>query len=345
MTEAVALQPKPSLLSAGGRRRCLLKIPAYLRSSKGVLPALFNMLIATRRLYGTSLYLERFGRLPDYANPKSYSEKVQWRKLFDRNRELVICCDKLRARRFAAERVPDIGFARILWSGINPSGMPLSKLVPPYVIKPSNRSKKIILVRAPEDVSQTKTKGRCRGWLESPPHNANLYEWGYKRTTGKIIIEEFLSCPGEHDSPPNFKLFVFAGKVRWIFYSDPQHERRGLYSASWEPLDLDRWNRGRRDVFSSDIPAPANLTAIVQAAEAIGAGFDHVRVDLYNIEGRIVFGEMTAYPYGGFATWVRKTSAFTPFPPRDVDDELGSYWELPEVSWLKRLRRGLFRQT
>ena len=335
-------KPKRSILAAGARRRCFREIPGYFHNSHGVFAALFNALIAARRLYGTSLYFERFGRLPDYAHPRGYSEKVQWRKLFDRNPAIASFCDKIAARELALQRAPGIRFAEILWCGKDPEALPLDTLQPPFVVKPSNRSGASLLIRCTADVSQKKIRNACRKWVVSPPYGAGLYEWGYRRTTGRIVVERFLSRPGKLDPPPDFKFYVFSGKTQWVFYSNSYEEQRGLYSPMWEPLPLDRWNKARRDVLSMAIPAPAALDKMVGMAEAIAAGFDHARVDLYAVGGEVFFGELTAYPYGGFATWLRKTAGCDPYPERDVDDELGSHWTLPKVSWPKRLRRGLF---
>jgi hypothetical protein len=322
--------------------RCLRDVWTYFSTSRQLSAALFNTLIALRRLPGTALYYERFGRLPDYANPRSYSEKVQWRKVFDRNPEFSVCCDKLAARELARARAPVIQHAEILWCGDDPAAIPLETLTPPFVVKPSNRSGCIILVRQAEDLNPTAIRSRCREWMAMPPHGATFYEWGYRGTVRKIIVEQFLSRRDELVSPINIKIFVFAGKAKWIFYSDQHGNERGVYTPVWEPLSVDRWRKRRLEIFSMEVPAPPNLETMVAAAEAIAAGSDHARVDLYIVDGSVFFGEITAYPYAGYTTWVRKGSRCDPYPPRDIDDEFGAHWLLPKIPWPTRLYRGLF---
>jgi hypothetical protein len=288
------------------------------------------------------LYYERFGRFPDYADPRSYSEKVQWRKVFDRNPGLSVFCDKLAARELARLRAPDIQHAKILWCGDDVAAIPLETVTPPFVVKTSNQSHCIILVRKAEDLQAAAIRSRCRRWMAMPPHGAAVYEWGYKGTVRKIIVEQFLSRKKELVSPVNIKIFVFAGKARWIFYSDGHGNQRGVYTPLWEPLPVDRWRKGDREILSMGVPPPPNLETMVASAEAIAAGFDHARVDLYNIDGSVFFGEITAYPYAGYATWVRKGSRCDAYPARDIDDEFGAYWVLPEIPWPTRLYRGLF---
>jgi hypothetical protein len=81
---------------------------------------------------------------------------------------------------------------------------------------------------------------------------------------------------------------------------------------------------------------------MVASAEAIAAGFDHARVDFYDIDGSVFFGEITAFSYAGYTTWVPKRARCDPYPPRDTDDEFGAHWLLPNIPWPTRLRRGLF---
>jgi hypothetical protein len=333
---------KALLVKRAARRRCLKDIGTYFSTSRRLSAAIFNTLIALRRLSGTSLYYQRFGRFPDYANPRSYSEKVQWRKVFDRNPEFSVFCDKLAARELARLRAPALRHARILWCGDDVEAIPLETLTPPFVVKPSNQSNCIITVRQPGDLKPFEIRNSCRQWMAMPPHGAAVYEWGYRGTVRKIIVEQFLSRQKELVSPVNIKIFVFAGKARWIFYSDQHAEQRGVYTPQWEPLPVDRWRKGRLEVLSMAVPAPPNLETMVASAEAIAAGSDHARVDLYDVDGSVFFGEITAYPYAGYTTWVRKGSRCDPYAPRDIDDEFGAHWLLPEIPWPTRLYRGLF---
>ena len=94
--------------------RSLLKLPQYLSAGDGVLGATANAAIAVRRLPETAVYELSFGRIPNYWSPRTYTEKIQWRKMFDRNPELAIWCDKLAARDLAQQRAPGVRLPTLL---------------------------------------------------------------------------------------------------------------------------------------------------------------------------------------------------------------------------------------
>jgi hypothetical protein len=208
--------------------------------------------------------------------------------------------------------------------------MPLSDIPPPFVVKANNRSRAILLVRSAPDLDAHRIRNTCREWLGRSAYGAPFREWGYTETSTAVMIEAFLSVAEQPAPPPDYKIDVFSGKARQIFYCDRAGNVRAMFAPDWEPLDLDRWLWGRLQPFARDAPAPANLGKMVGIAETIAADIDYVRVDLYNLHGEIVFGELTAYPYSGFGTWVRKGALCNPWPPRDYDDELGDLWQLPE---------------
>jgi len=114
---------------------------------------------------------------------------------------------------------------------------------------------------------------------------------------------------------------VFAGWVEivWVDQDRFTHHRRNLYTRQWVPLDVEFvYPRGPLD------PRPARLDEMISIAERLADGIDFMRVDLYNVGERIVFGEITNYPEGGAAL----------FDPPEFDETLGALWPLD-------VRRGL----
>ena len=324
--------------------RSVARLPRYFAAGDGMLDSLANAAIAVRRWPETVVYDISFGRLPNYVNPRTYTEKIQWRKMFDRNPELAIWCDKLAARELAKKRAPGILLAKLLWSGTDPDAIPLTELKPPFVIKANNRSGALIFVRTDADLEERRIRSICRGWMQASVHRRRVYEWGYGRVATKIFIEEFISRPGVLESPPDLKVWVFNGNARYVYYRDVLQGRAGVFTREWEQYQWDRWGRMnvvRRIHHHAHVAAPEDLAAIIEAAQQIAAGLDHLRVDLYEIDGAIYFGEGTVYPSSGHKMWIHHNAICDPDPPDDIDREFSTHWDLPAIPKRTMLRRGL----
>ena len=231
----------------------------YLAAGCSPLAAEINAQIAARHPFNTQSYVRSFGRLPNYAEPRGYTEKIQWRKMFDRNPLFVTWCDKLQARDLARSRAPGLRSAELLWVGDDPEAMPLDDLVPPFVVKPNNRSARTVMVRNRDDLKPAAIRDECRFWLAQPPYGVRFHEWPYAASPSKLMIERFIG--DDLGPPPDYRFDVFSGRTKQIFYRDIARGRRGMYAPDWTPLDLDRWFWGKLDRFVEDEPAPKNLTA------------------------------------------------------------------------------------
>jgi hypothetical protein len=131
-----------------------------------------------------------------------------------------------------------------------------------------------------------------------------------------VLVEELLRTKdGRH--PPEYKLFVVHGRVE-VLYVDRDRfvdHRRNFYSRDWEPLDI----RKDRYAVGEPQPRPDSFDRVLEIAERLGEDTDFVRVDLYDVDGRVVFGELTNYPSAGYKNW----------SPPSYDLELGRKWTLP----------------
>ena len=324
--------------------RSAAKLPSYFFRGDGALRSAANAAVALRRWPETVVYDLAFGRVPNYVHPQTYTEKVQWRKLFDRNPELITWCDKLAARDLATERAPNVRLPELLWTGTDPEAIPLDSLAPPYVLKANNRSGALIFVRTAADLNPDRMRAAGRRWMEAAPHRQPSYEWAYSGVPTRIFAEEVLPGFDEGESPPDLKIFVFGGQARFLYYRDAHRGDLGVFSRDWKLYEWDRWERvvdSTRIAYDSNVPPPRNLESAVSAAESIAGGIDHLRVDLYVIEEDVYFGEATVYPSSGNKIWIPHDATADPHPPDDVDTLMGSTWELPTVSTRDMARSGL----
>ncbi len=304
-------ETKIAARSRGGTRLALLPTSllfvlvnaprAYWRGGDRLSDALFNTLIALRWKRNSRSFATVLGYMPNFAAPRSFSEKMQWRKLFDRNRLFPLLNDKLAVRDYVRARAPDVMFPEIYWSGGNPEAIPFGDLRPPFVIKPNNRSRKIILVREKSDLDRKMILREARKWMRSRPFGWRYGEWAYSRVPSRILIEEFLSTEGALAPPADFKIFVLHGTVEFIYFSQGRYSGggrlRGLYTRDWQHIPVDKWRKSGLVRLQGGVPRPARLAGLIAAAEAIAADLDHLRVDLYLVGDKIYFSETTVYAY------------------------------------------------
>lgn len=274
-------------------------LPVPIRRSLDLLPA---------PLLRHLMYLRRFGRWGNFREPRMFTEHLTRRMLTDRSPEIAWTCDKRAMKEHARRRAPWVRTPATLWHGTDLAELDPSALPARWVLKP-NHSSKAVHFGGPgariEDLRRA-----TRGWLRTYDR-AGVGEWAYTRARRELLVEEQI---GDGDVLVDYKFFVFQGRVELLHtdsgrFTDTLYEV--FYTRDWEPLAI----------ANGAVPGPLRekprcWAAMVAAAEAIGAGYDFMRVDLYEHDGVPWFGEMTPYPSGGMDI----------FEPASVDRSLGSLW-------------------
>jgi len=259
------------------------------------------------------LFLKEHGSWPNLAEPRTFSEKVQWRKLHDRRALLTMFADKYGVREYVAGKVGEKYLTRLYWASSDPATMPFDDLPQRFVVKANHGTRWNILVKDKREVSRDALVAQLAEWLRSR-YPALHCEWGYRNIAPMALAEEYLSTAAG-DIPPDYKFFVFGGRVRMIQVDLDRFtaHSRCLYDPQWNLLPVVLgYPKG------VGIQRPENLDEMIWCAEQCSGGVDFVRVDLYNVDGRIVFGELTNYPGGGLER----------ITPASFDAELGSWWKL-----------------
>ncbi len=246
-------------------------------------------------------YLWRHGLWPSLDRPRRFTEWVQWRKLHDRDVALARLTDKSWSKERADGLVPGIAVPT-LWSGIELPADPPAPL--PLVVKANHGCNQYRVIRTEADWAEA-----CRaapGWL-AKTYGGWLDEWHYGAARAFLVIEPFLGGEGA-PLPLDYKVYVFGGRAEIV----QLHAGRGTRH---------RWTQFDRDWTAlSDHPLPAappsKLAEMLDAAERLAAGHDFLRVDFYEVEGRLWFGEFCLFPGSGL----------DPFHPASLDDRLGACW-------------------
>lgn len=267
-------------------------------------------------------FLRITGYKPNIKNPTSFNEKILWKKIYDRNPLLPKTADKYLVRTYVREILgEDIAegiLIPLLCVTDKPETIPFDELVLPYIIKPNHASGLYIIV-TDKEINKKEIIRTCQKWLKTP-YGLEKLEWAYQPIHRKIVIEKLLQDETGH-IPPDFKFNIFHGKCKNI---------RVITNRGNNPYNLfyDReWNLiGKTMTYSypiSVIEKPKNYERMLSLAEKLAAGFDYVRVDFYNIKGRIYFGEITHYPKSGL---IKSKSGFS-------DNESGAHWKIKPKYW------------
>ena len=257
------------------------------------------------------LLLQEHRRLPSLRHPQTFNEKVNYRILYDRRPILVTASSKVESKILVRELDSEVLIPRTLWHGSRLSEASDIAVAVPWIIKASHRAGLAVtgLPGRFDEVVEFADEAR---WLKEYEY-AEHRLWAYRHVTREFILEERIG--GLENYPRDYKFFVFDGKIGLIQVDEGRHgfHTRSLYDSEWTRLPFTYTHPS-----GGDIRKPENFDAMVRIAERIGAAFDFIRVDLYNVNGQVYFGELTVYPAGGLSHW-----------PRELDYKVGSLWKTP----------------
>ncbi|MDE2228387.1 MAG: glycosyl transferase [Alphaproteobacteria bacterium] len=259
-------------------------------------------------------YKKSLGVFPNLIHPKTFNEKIQYRKLHDRRPLLTLLVDKYGAREYVAGKIGEQALPKLLFVTENPSDIPFGALPDKFVVKPTHGAGWVCIVTNKQSADTAEIVRKCNFWMNQNYYNWTR-EWAYRDVKPRIIVEEFI---GDETGavPIDYKLFVFAGKVAFIQVDIGRFKdlRRNIYDTTWNRIDvvLDYPNS------PDEIPRPPHLETMIGYAQVLAEGIDFVSVDLYDTNEKVYFGEFTLAPGHGFVR----------FCPKKFDDYLGSLWRI-----------------
>jgi hypothetical protein len=256
-------------------------------------------------------YRRDLGRYPNLLRPTRFSEKIQVAKLRWRSPRMVALADKVLAKRIVAARLGPEWVTPTLYAG--PTLPPRSERnwPVPYVIKANNWSGGNYFVTGEPDWDEIEP--RVERW-RSKTYGRSMGEWVYRAMRPQLLVEPYI---GGTEPPVDYRLFVFNGRVEmisvnWNFFSG---QKRAVYDGDWNRLPFVMANGVEPDHGPDVPPPPASYPEMVRGARELASGFPFARVDLYEIDGRPRFGEVTFYPSSGFVRL-----------PEEYDLRYGALW-------------------
>ena len=280
---------------------------------------------STLRLLAASRLQQRgFGRVPDLVHPRLFSDKVQWRMLYDRRPLLQVCSDRMKTRDYVAAKGGADYLVPLLGVFDRPDQVPWDELPPPYVVKATHGCGWNIIVRDPGEVKPELFERTLEGWLKTNYYHVN-WEWSYKHVPRRIIVERFIGQEGK--LPQDFKVHCFDGEPRAIAvcYDRSRPAERWVWrDPEWNVLDVFH----RVYTAGPPTPPPAGLVDMIWLARAVSRDFDYIRVDMYCVDDHVYLGELTPTQSAG-------KRVFSDAP----ETWLGSLWHLPSRATLRKARR------
>ena len=270
------------------------------------LPARWYLPLFFKRLHGSRLSLK---------HPTTFNEKIQWLKLHYRDARLPRLADKWEARTYVATTVGEHYLNPAIGVYDRPADIPFASLPARFAVKATHGSGWNVICRDKATIDWPAACRQLETWL-GWNHYWMGREWAYKDIRPRLIVEHFLA-DDRGEPPADYKIFCTSGRPRAIQVDldrFTQHTR-SLFDPTWQKLPCSL----KYPIHVGEILRPSNLDEMLAIASKLAADFPFVRVDLYDVAGRIVFGEMTFYPGSGVER----------FDPPEYDKQFGSWIELP----------------
>lgn len=262
------------------------------------------------------------GKRLNLANPQRFTEKLQWYKLYYRNPLMTQCADKYAVRDYIKGK----GYEKILVPlyGVYESSdeIDFNKLPNKFVIKTTNGSHTNIICEDKQKLDVKEAKETIDKWLNTWEGKVGR-EWAYYNINSKIICEKYLEKDINGDLA-DYKFFCFNGKVKYMLLCKNRFSENGMklgfFNDKFNFIDIgvERYSLKDKNNNRINVEKPVNFYEMKEIAEKLSEDFPHVRVDLYNLNGKIYFGELTFYDASGYIDY------------GEFDIMLGNMFNLPE---------------
>ena len=252
----------------------------------------------------------------DLKNPKTYNEKLQWLKLHDKRPEYTQMVDKIAAKEYVANIIGNEYIIPTIAIYDKPEDIDFDQLPNQFVLKVTHDSGGIFVCKDKQTINKREAIKKMEWGLKRTYYKLNR-EYPYKDVPRRIIAEQYMEDESGYELK-DYKIFCFDGKPKLLFVATD----RQIHKTKFDFFDLD-WNHlpftNGHPNSPEPIQKPKNFEKMLEIAAKLSQGIPHVRVDLYNINGKIYFGEMTFFHWSGIV----------PFVPEEWDYKIGDMLHLP----------------
>lgn len=251
------------------------------------------------------------GHKPNLDDPRTFNEKLQWLKLHDRNKIYTSLVDKYKVKEIINNKIGEKYVIPTLFAYDKYSDIDFKALPSQFVMKCTHDSGGLVICKDKNSFDKKRAKKKINACLKRKYYYIHR-EWPYKNVKPRIIIEKYMK-DNNTEELTDYKVMCFNGKAKMIFtcterYSDGL--KVTFFDTDWNKLPFERHYP------SSDKPInkPRNLEQMLKLSEKLSEGIPFVRIDWYEINGKLYFGEYTFYPGAGLEE----------FTPEEWDEKLGN---------------------
>lgn len=255
--------------------------------------------IETRRKFKRT-----FGREIDLDHPRTLNEKIQWLKLNDHDKRYTILADKFAVREYWRQFGED-GLIPLLyrtedWKQITTDILPDE----PCIVKCNTGSGDYWIIHDKSAVDIRALRNECRRWMVGN-YYIKSQEWQYKDIRPCILVERLLLDKNGH-IPNDYKLHFINGELQFVYCSIDREGKnyRNIYTPDWQQMNVEWVEKEKHGKPVGDpIPAPKTFAEMVRIGSEIAKGMRYVRVDFYDVDGKLYYGEITLHHGSGYDTF------------------------------------------
>lgn len=283
-------------------------------------------------LFGDKVYLSiryrcLMGVWINWKNPQTFTEKLQWLKLYNRKPEYTTIVDKYAVKEYVANIIGEEYIIPTLGVWDKPEDIDWDSLPKQFVLKTTHGGGGVGVVICKDKATFDKTTAiaKLKESMASDIYSG-LREWPYKDVPKRIIAEKFMA-PEKSPAPndlPDYKFFCFNGEPKYCQVIRDRHTKETIdfYDMDWNHMPFVGLNPVARNGLTP-VARPGNLDEMKEICRKLADSKTFVRVDLYVIDGKSYFGELTLYPASGMGV----------FTPEEWNGKLGDLLTLPNATW------------
>ncbi len=268
------------------------------------------------KLHLKLMYRFRMKRRLDFSNLRTFNEKMQWIKLYDRNPVYSMMADKIEARKYIEKKIGAEYLIPLIGTYDSADEIDFSKLPGQFAIKCNHDSKSAFICTDKKNTDIEAVRTSLNKKLE---RNYHYYfrEWAYKNIKRRIICEKYM-IDRETNELRDYRFYCFNGEPKLISvdFDKSTVYKRNSYTADWEFIDVRIKHPNAPD---RNIQKPDQLDKLIELSRVLAFGITFLRVDFYLVDGKIYSGELTFYPAGGYTKYI----------PDEFDLTMGSMLDLP----------------
>ena len=283
---------------------------------------LYSLIKKNRHLsqeFYAKIYYEYYhGEKLDLKNPVKYVEKLQWLKVYFHPPILNQLVDKYAVRAYVEEKIGSSYLNELYQVCDGFDEIDFEALPESFVVKGTHGSNMHMIVKDKNTLNKRKLKFNTYKWKRKNLYYLSGQEWAYKNVKPRIIIEKYLE--DDHGELLDFKIFCFNGEAKFIQVHKYAEGYKCLahFDLNWNKMAVTSQNM---KAYKGDIERPENLDKMVELAAKLADKLPFVRVDLYNVNGEVFFGELTFYP----------SDARKNFFPESFNKKVADYLILPKI--------------